>query len=144
MHFVNRWDKTNLFGSGLQSERFYRGFCFEASEVILLVMTERGISSSLGNSFKLGRDMGLAAGPGGIGVAAATANLSADLLSFSRSKGLHGDVSPEGAVVAVRTALNEACYERDASPTVILVLCNVRNDTASRLIASVSKSAAGK
>ncbi len=48
----------------------------EASEVILLVMTGWGITSFLGTSIKLGADAGVAAGPVGIGVSAATANLS--------------------------------------------------------------------
>ncbi len=116
----------------------------QASEVILLVMTERGISSLLANSIKLGGDAGLAAGPVGIGAAAATANLSADILSFSRSKGLFGGVSLEGAVVAVRAGLNDAFYGRQTSPADILVRREARNGFASRLIGDVSKWAARK
>ena len=40
----------------------------ESSEVILLAMTERGVSALMGNSFKLGADAGVAAGPVGSGV----------------------------------------------------------------------------
>ncbi len=116
----------------------------QASEVILLVMTERGVSSLLGSSLKLGGDVGVAAGPVGIGAAAATANLSADILSFSRSKGLYGGLSLEGAVVAVRSGLNEAFYGRQASPADILIRRDVRNDMATRLIQDVSKSTARK
>ncbi len=65
----------------------------EASEVILLAMTDRGVNSLLANSFKLGADASLAAGPVGAGVSASTVNLSADILSFSRSKGLYGGIS---------------------------------------------------
>ncbi len=114
----------------------------QASEVILLVMTERGISSLLGNSLKLGGDVGVAAGPVGIGVAASTANLSADILSFSRSRGLYGGVSLEGAVVAVRSGLNDAFYGRKTSPTDILIHREVRNEMALRLMENVKKSAA--
>jgi len=74
----------------------------QASEVILLVMTERGVSSFLASNVKLGADAGIAAGPVGIGAAAASANLSADILSFSRSEGLYGGISLEGAVVKTR------------------------------------------
>ena len=117
----------------------------EASEVILLAMTDRGVKSLLTNSAKLGADVGIAAGPVGMGAAAATANLSADILSFSRSKGLYGGVALDGAVVAVRGALNDAYYgKKGVSPTDILVRHDVTNSQAMGLIEDVTKSAAQK
>lgn len=117
----------------------------EASEVILLAMTDRGVRSLLANSVKLGGDVGIAAGPFGMGAAAATANLSADILSFSRSKGLYGGISLDGAVVAVRGALNDAYYgKKGLSPTDILVRNHVTNSQAISLVEDVTKSAAQK
>jgi lipid-binding SYLF domain-containing protein len=116
----------------------------QASEVILLVMSDRGVTSLLGNSVKLGGDVGVAAGPVGIGAAASTANLSVDILSFSRSKGLYGGVSLDGSVVAVRSGLNDAYYGRQVSPTDILVRRDVKNPQALALIQDLSKSAAQK
>jgi len=115
-----------------------------ASETILLVMTERGISSFLGHSLKLGADADMALGPYGAGVAASTANLSADILSFSRSKGLFGGIAIDGAVVATREGLNQAYYGRQVSPADILVLHDVTNPHALGLIEEVSKSTAQK
>ena len=63
-----------------------------ASEVVLLAMTDRGVNALLESSVKLGADVAVAVGPVGIGAAASTANLSADIVSFSRSKGLFGGV----------------------------------------------------
>ena len=80
----------------------------QASEIILLAMTDRGVTTLLQNSVKLGADVGIAAGPYGAGAQAATANISADILSFSRSKGLYGGVSLDGAIVDVRDSLNKA------------------------------------
>jgi lipid-binding SYLF domain-containing protein len=114
----------------------------EASEVMLLAMTDRGVASLLGNSIKLGGDVGIAAGPVGYGAAASTANLSVDILSFSRSKGLYGGISLDGAVVAVRSGLNEAFYGKKVSPTDILIRHTVTNPQAARLVEDVSKSAA--
>lgn len=114
----------------------------EASEVVLLVMSQRGVTSLLGNSVKLGGDIGVAAGPVGLGASAATANLSADILSFSRSKGLYGGISLEGAVVAVRPALNEAYYGHTVTPTDILVRRDVKNSQAARLIEDIARAAA--
>jgi SH3 domain-containing YSC84-like protein 1 len=111
----------------------------QASDVVILVMTERGISSFLSSSLKLGADVGVAVGPVGIGAAAATANLSADLVSFSRSKGLYGGVALDGSVVAVRESLNKAYYGRDVSPTDILIRQEVSNPKAKRLLEEVTK-----
>jgi lipid-binding SYLF domain-containing protein len=116
----------------------------QSSEVILLAMTDRGARSFLGNSFKLGADVGVAAGPVGIGASAATANLSADILSFSRSKGLYGGISLDGAVVAVRDGLNSAYYGKPVSPAEILVSRDVKNRHSEKLVAFVSNSASGK
>lgn len=114
-----------------------------ASEVVLLAMTDRGVTAFLSNSLKLGADAGIAVGPVGAGAAAATANLSADILSFSRSKGLYGGVSLDGAVVATRDSLNEAYYGKKVNSTDILVRHAVKNSQAAGLIKDVSK-AAGK
>jgi lipid-binding SYLF domain-containing protein len=116
----------------------------EASEIILLAMTERGVSAMLSTSAKLGADASVAAGPVGAGATAATANLSADILSFSRAKGLYGGVSVEGAVVATRGALNTAFYGKEVSPTDILVRGAVSNKQAAPLVAAVDKLARAK
>lgn len=111
----------------------------EASEVILLAMTDRGVTSMLSSSFKLGADVGIAAGPVGMGVSAATANLSADILSFSRSKGLYGGISLDGAVVAIRRDWNEAYYGKEVTPEDIFVRRDVTNRQAMGLIEAVEK-----
>lgn len=111
----------------------------DVSEMILLAMTERGVTSLLQNSVKLGAAAGIAAGPVGIGVTAATANLSADMLSFSRAKGLYGGVSLEGAVVTVRHGLNRAYYGKKVSPTDIFIRKTVDNSKASALFETLSR-----
>lgn len=115
-----------------------------ASEVVLLAMTERGVTAFLSNSLKLGADVGLALGPIGAGAAAATANLSADIISFSRSIGLFGGVSLDGAVVATRDGLNEAYYGKKVNATDMLVQRNVKNRQADGLKQRVRQAAAGK
>ena len=116
----------------------------QASEVVLLIMTERGIKSFMRSNFKLGADVGIAAGPVGGGVAAETANLSADILSFSRSKGLFGGLSLEGAVVKVRGGYNEAYYGKKLSPSQILIGGRATNPHAAGLVEEVTKAAGEK
>ncbi|NPV04940.1 MAG: lipid-binding SYLF domain-containing protein [Syntrophaceae bacterium] len=116
----------------------------QASEVILLAMTDRGVTTMLQNSVKLGADVGIAAGPYGAGAQAATANISADILAFSRSKGLYGGISLDGAIVDVRESLNKAYYGKAVTPADILVKQNVSNAHADALRASVAKISGGK
>ena len=115
----------------------------DASEVVLVALTERGMTALLATSAKLGADVGIAVGPVGAGAEAATANLSADIISFSRAKGLYAGVSLEGAVVATRGSLNKAYYGKEVSPTDILVKRTVSNKKAAGLVSAVKK-AAGK
>ena len=139
---TGQWNGPCFYTIGGASFGFQIGG--EASEVTLLAMTERGVSSLLWSSLKLGADAGLAAGPVGMGVSAATANLSADILSFSRSKGLYGGISLDGAVVATRGDWNEAYYGKVVTPTDILVRRAVVNPQARSLIEAVAKATAGK
>ena len=115
----------------------------QASEVILVALTDRGVTALLSTSAKLGVDVGVALGPVGAGAEAATANLSADLVSYSRAQGLYAGVSLEGAVVAARDGLNKAYYGKEVTPTAILVRHEATNPQAAGLIGAVSK-AAGK
>ena len=68
----------------------------------MLAMTDRGVSALLSPSVKLGANVGVAAGPVGVGASAATANISADILTFALSKGLYAGISLDGAAVTVR------------------------------------------
>ncbi|MEN6466604.1 MAG: lipid-binding SYLF domain-containing protein [Syntrophaceae bacterium] len=93
----------------------------QAAEIVLLIMSDRGIAAFMSNSFKLGVDAGIAVGPMGVGAAASTANLSADILSFAKAKGLYGGVALDGAVVAPRDKWNFAYYGKPVKPPEILV-----------------------
>jgi SH3 domain-containing YSC84-like protein 1 len=116
----------------------------KASEVIMLAMTDRGVNAMLSPSVKLGADVGVAAGPVGAGASAATANISADILTFALSKGLYAGISLEGAVVAVRNEWNGAYYNKPGvTPTDILIRKDVSNPGSAKLIAAVSKAAGG-
>lgn len=122
------WNGPAFYTIGEVSFGFQAGG--DASEVVLLAMTERGVNALLSVSVKLGADASVAAGPVGIGVRGATVNLSVDIVSFARPKGLYGGVSVDGAVVATRGALNNAYYGKDVSTADILIRGNVSNPHA--------------
>ncbi len=114
----------------------------DASEVILLAMTNRGVAAFHSNNFKLGANASVAVGPVGAGIGAQTANLSGDILSFSRAKGLYGGVSLQGSVVAARNTMNKAYYGQDIqSPTDVLAGSKYKSAQAAGLIDEVRKAA---
>ncbi|HSB07633.1 MAG TPA: lipid-binding SYLF domain-containing protein [Thermodesulfobacteriota bacterium] len=116
----------------------------QAAEVGILAMTDRGVKALLSSSVKLGADVGIAAGPIGVGASAATANLSADILSFSRAKGLYGGISLDGAVVAVRGVWNEAYYGKKVDPIDILIVQDAMSPQAASLIQVIEKASGRK
>ena len=113
----------------------------EAAEVVLLAMTERGVHALLNSSAKLGADASLTLGPVGVGAAAATANLSADIIAFSRTKGLFGGIAVDGAAVVVRNGLNYAYYNKIIGPVDILMHRKVSNPRSRTLLEEVARAA---
>jgi SH3 domain-containing YSC84-like protein 1 len=139
---ANTWRGPAFYTLGGASFGFQAGA--DAAEVIILAMTERGVTKLLSSQVKLGGDISVAAGPVGGGAAAGTAGLSADLISYSVAKGLYGGFSVDGAVVGVREALNQAYYGKAASPTDILIKGAVKSPQAAPLMGAVAKLAGGK
>jgi SH3 domain-containing YSC84-like protein 1 len=71
-----------------------------STDLVMLFMNQRALQSLLSDKFKLGADASVAAGPVGRSAAAATDfKLNAEILSYSRSKGIFAGVSLDGAVV---------------------------------------------
>ena len=140
---TNAWHGPAFYTMGEASFGLQAGG--DASEVVLLLMTDRGVNAMLSTSVKLGADASVAAGPVGGGARASTANISADILTFTRAKGLYGGLSLEGAVVATRDGLNEAFYgKKDLKPADILVRRTVTNPAANPLLADVRKLASSE
>jgi len=137
---TGEWSQPAFFTIG--SASFGLQFGGQASEVILMVMTPKGIESLYTSSFKLGADASVAAGPVGAGVEGATApNLSADYLSFARSKGAFIGVSLEGAVIAARDEYNATYYGKPVRPVDILVKADVSNPRAAKLRQALAEAA---
>jgi lipid-binding SYLF domain-containing protein len=137
-----QWRGPAFYTLGGASFGFQAGA--DAAEVIILAMTERGVTKLLSSQVKLGGDVSVAAGPVGAGAAAATAGLSADLISYSMAKGLYGGFSVDGSVVGVRTSLNQAYYGKPVTPTDILIKGGVMNPQAVGLLEAVTKLGGGR
>jgi lipid-binding SYLF domain-containing protein len=106
----------------------------EVAEVVLMVNSERGRDAFLTREFKLGADVSIAAGPVGAGAKVATA----DVLSFSRDKGLFGGLVVEGALIEPRDKWNHGYYDKVVLPTDILVRQTANNPGADALRLAVA------
>ncbi len=107
----------------------------KVSEIVLLIMTEKGKAALLSPSFKLGADISVAAGPVGAGAEAKTF----DVLAFARSKGVFGGISVSGAVITARDSMNEIYYGKKVRPVDILYLNAASNKQADKLRAALAK-----
>ena len=94
----------------------------QAVDLILIVMTEKGIKGLLHNNFTLGGDIAITAGPVGrhaeLGV---DILLQGDMYSYSRSKGLFGGVSLKGTIIKQNVGYNEAHYNAKLTPEEIMI-----------------------
>jgi lipid-binding SYLF domain-containing protein len=83
----------------------------EATDFVLLVMNQKGAKSVLSSKVKMGADASVAAGPVGRNASAETdAAMNAEILSYSRSKGVFGGVSLEGSTVRPDNDANKSLY----------------------------------
>jgi len=99
------------------------GFQIGASEtdVVLLVMNDGGMRHLLSDKFTIGGEATAAAGPVGRDVAAQTdAEMNAEMLSYSRSRGLFAGISLEGATLRPDEDSNRELYGRDTTNREIL------------------------
>jgi lipid-binding SYLF domain-containing protein len=114
----------------------------EKSEVILLVMTEKGIDSMLTSKVQLGADLKVAVSGAGGGGQVATA----DVISFARSKGAFAGVSLDGAIVSPKEKLNHGYYGEDVSAADVLVRRSVETppEASALLVEAVAQAAMGE
>ena len=134
-----KWAGPAFYTLATASVGFQAGV--SVSEVVTLVMTEKGLNSLLAPSVKLGGDASVAAGPIGAG---AKADVVADFVSFSRAKGLYGGLNLDGTVIAISNEWNEAYYNKKGIlPPDILVRMTARNKGGDKLITDVTR-AGGK
>jgi lipid-binding SYLF domain-containing protein len=86
-----------------------------STDLVLLFMNEDGLNGLLKDKFELGADASAAAGPVGREAGAATDVLmKAEILSYSRSRGLFAGVDLKGVVVKPDDEINEAIYNMKA------------------------------
>ncbi|MGH8849643.1 MAG: lipid-binding SYLF domain-containing protein [Casimicrobiaceae bacterium] len=129
------WVGPAFYDLGTASVGFQAGV--EVSEVIIVVMSDKALNSLLSTSFKIGGDASIAAGPVGAG---AKSNVTADLISFARAKGVYGGVNLDGTVVHTNVDWNDAYYGgRNVLPPDILVRGTAKSPKSTALLADIIK-----
>jgi lipid-binding SYLF domain-containing protein len=119
-HGDGPWGGPSMFTLGAGSFGFQIGG--EATDVVFIVMNGAGARKLVADKVQLGADATVAAGPVGRNAEGATdAELHAEILSYSRSRGLFAGVSLSGAVLKTDNDANKELYGRDFSARQILV-----------------------
>ena len=103
------WSYPAFYGMGSGSFGLQIGI--QDAEFIMMIMTERGLNAILNSQFKIGADASLAIATVGLGVQGSTTSaLGADIIAFSRTRGLYGGISLEGSLMGRRISWDQSYY----------------------------------
>jgi SH3 domain-containing YSC84-like protein 1 len=118
-HYMGKWGSPALYALEGVSIGFQLGG--QATDFVLLVMNPKGAQSLLSSKVKLGADASAAAGPKGRTAEGATdIVMDAEILSYSRNKGLFAGISLEGSTLRSDGSANEKLYGRKLSAREII------------------------
>jgi len=129
------WGAPSMFTVGGGSFGFQIGGT--STDVVFLVMNPEGMKKLVQDSVKLGAELSAAAGPVGRSAEGATdAQLHAEILSYSRTRGLFAGASLSGAVVKQDESDNQKLYGRKITAQQILIEGAVRTPRAAQALDS--------
>src|SRR6267142_2751086 len=114
-HFTGPWSAPTMMALEGGSVGLQLGG--QATDFVLLVINPRGARSILSSKVKLGADASAAAGPKGRNAEASTdVTLRAEVLSYSRARGLFAGISLAGSTVRPDNSANEKLYKKKVAP----------------------------
>jgi lipid-binding SYLF domain-containing protein len=117
--FTGPWGAPAMYA--LEGGSFGLQIGAEATDFVILVMNNRGAESLLHSKVKLGGDASIAAGPKGRTASAESdAYLRAEMLSYSRARGVFAGVSLEGSTLRPDNDANHRLYGPDATAALII------------------------
>src|SRR6202795_1369543 len=118
--FRGRWGAPTMMA--LEGGSFGFQIGGEATDFVLLIMNERGANGILSSKVKLGADASVAAGPVGRNATAETdASMRAEILSYSRARGLFAGISLEGSSIRPDNDANKRIYgEKIAAKDIVI------------------------
>ena len=114
------WSYPSFYGMSTGSFGLQIGI--QDSEFMMMVLTEKGLHAVLDSQFKLGGDVSIAVADMGAGVeGSTTAAVGADIVAFSKTRGLFAGVSLQGSLMTVRSDWNQAYYGKQLGSREIVV-----------------------
>ena len=126
------WGSPAFYGIGSASFGFQAGI--QDAEIVLFIMTDRGLSAIMDDQFKLGADASATFVSLGGGVeGATTAALRADIVGFTRARGLFAGIALSGSLITQKTEWNQAYYGRAMAGRQIVVDAAAANPAADPL-----------
>ncbi len=126
------WSGPAFYTLGSASFGFQMGV--QDAQVLILIMNDRAMTAVLDSQFKFGADAALTVATYGGGVQGATTGaVGADILAFSRSRGLYGGITLEGSLLSQRSEWNRGYYGRDVGGRDIVRAMSVNNPGADPL-----------
>ena len=134
-----KWRGPAFYTMATGSVGFQAGV--SVSEGVTLVMSEKALNSMMAANFKMGGDASVAAGPVGAG---AKSDVQADMIAFTRAKGVYGGVNLDGTLVNLSDDWNKAYFGKPVLPPDILIRGTVSNKGANKLLANVAKATGTK
>jgi lipid-binding SYLF domain-containing protein len=118
-HFTGPWGAPTMMA--LEGVSIGLQLGGQATDFVILVMNPRGASAILKSKVKLGADASAAAGPKGRDAQAATdATMRAEMLTYSRARGLFAGISLEGSTLRPDNSANEKLYGKKLTATEIV------------------------
>ncbi len=132
-NFTGPWGAPAMYA--LEGGSFGFQIGGEATDFVILVMNNRGVDSLLHSKVKLGGDASIAAGPKGRTTSAETdAFLRAEMVSYSRSRGVFAGVSLEGTTLRPDEDANHRLYGNEASAAKIITEPKFESPAAGKLL----------
>ena len=127
------WSQPAFYNVGSVSFGLQAGG--ETAEIVMLLWTQKAVDALMTTKAKLGGDTSVAMGPMGGGV---KGDVTADFVSFAKSKGLYAGMNLEGSVVDVREGYNKAYYGKEVTPIQIIVEKKAANKQSEELRKALS------
>lgn len=135
-NFTGRWSAPSMFA--LEGGSFGLQIGGQATDFVLLVMNEGGANSVMSSKVKLGADASIAAGPVGRTTSAETdAVMKAQILSWSRSRGIFAGISLAGSTMRTDGDGNKNLYGQDLTATDIVRNGKVKAPAAAQSLLSL-------
>lgn len=118
-NFKGPWSAPSMYA--LEGGNFGLQIGLQGTDLVLLIMNDRGVDSLLGSKVKLGGDLSVAAGPIGRSMEASTdLAMRAKILAYSRAHGIFAGVALDGSTLRPDEHANEALYGRVIKPREIV------------------------